>query len=113
MWNSQCEIIQGRLAGKLFEPSLPRLVIRDDFPEQQAHPAPWEVLDEASARGACALRSLVAWASRLAVGIVEKYGAVRITRGELAPHAGQSEGLSHSAIGRIVVKGPQSLQRYS
>jgi hypothetical protein len=36
----QCEIIQGRLAEKLFEPSLPRRVMRVDFPEQQAQPVP-------------------------------------------------------------------------
>ena len=70
-------------------------------------------MSDESERGARALRSLAAWASRFAAGIVEKWGAVRITRGALAPHAGQSEGLSHSAIGRMVVKAPQSRQRYS
>jgi hypothetical protein len=58
----QCEIIQGRLAGKLLEPSLLRLAMRDDFPEQQAHPAPCEDLSDESERGAWALRSLAAWA---------------------------------------------------
>jgi hypothetical protein len=70
-------------------------------------------LSDASVRGAWALRSLVAWASRVAAGIVEQWGAVRITRGALESHAGQSEGKSHSAIGRMAVKGPHSLQRYS
>jgi hypothetical protein len=68
----QCEIIQGRLVGKHLEPSSARLLMRDDFPEQQAHPAPWEFLKEASVCGVCTLRSLVAWASRVAAGIVEK-----------------------------------------
>jgi hypothetical protein len=36
----QCEIIQGLLPGKLLAPFLPRLVLRIDFPVQQAHPAP-------------------------------------------------------------------------
>jgi hypothetical protein len=36
----QCEIIQGRAAGKLLAPSLPRLVLRMDFPPQHEQPAP-------------------------------------------------------------------------
>ena len=38
--SAQCEIIHGRLAGKLLEPSLLRSAERVDCPEQQAHPAP-------------------------------------------------------------------------
>jgi len=37
---------------KLLEPSVPRRVARDDFPEQQAHPAPCDALSDASVRGA-------------------------------------------------------------
>jgi hypothetical protein len=36
----QWEIIQGRLAGKLLEPSLLRVALRANLPEQQAHPVP-------------------------------------------------------------------------
>jgi hypothetical protein len=43
----------------------------------------------------------------------KKIGAVRITRGDSLSHRGQSCGASHSAIGRMSVNGPQSLQRYS
>jgi hypothetical protein len=43
----------------------------------------------------------------------KKFGAVRMTRGAALSHRGQSRGASHSAIGRMSVKGPQSLQRYS
>jgi hypothetical protein len=43
--------------------------------------------------------------------MVEKFGAVKITRGALVLHAGQSEGRSHSAIGLMSVKGPHLLQR--
>ena len=60
----QCDIIQGRLVGKLLLPSLLRRVRRDDLPEQQEQPAPWPLPRLADVAGACALRSLVAWASR-------------------------------------------------
>jgi len=63
--------------------------------------------------GALELRSLVAWALRLSAGMQKKFGAVRITRGDSPSHRGQSCGASHSAIGRMSVNGPQSLQRYS
>jgi hypothetical protein len=36
----QCEIIHGRLPGKLLAPFLPRLVRRMDLPVQQVQPAP-------------------------------------------------------------------------
>jgi hypothetical protein len=58
-------------------------------------------------------RSLVAWALRLSEGMQKKFGAVRMTRGDTPAHRGQFCGASHSAIGRISVNGPQSLQRYS
>jgi hypothetical protein len=87
--------------------------MREAFPEQQAHPAPCDALRDAKVRGSPALLSLVAWASRVEAETVEQCGAVRITRGARVPHAGQSEGQSHSAIGRMAVKGPHSSQRYS
>jgi hypothetical protein len=40
----------------------------------------------------------------------KKFGALKIARGEELSHFGQSSGESHSAIGRISVNGPQSLQ---
>jgi len=40
-------------------------------------------------------------------------GAVRRTRGERAPHSGQADGSSHSAIGRNCVNGPHFLHIYS
>jgi hypothetical protein len=40
----------------------------------------------------------------------EKFGALKIARGDEFSHFGQSCGASHSAIGRISVNGPQSLQ---
>jgi hypothetical protein len=92
---------------------LPRRIIRDDFPEQQLHPAPCVPFIDASVRGAWALRSFVAWASRACGDIVAQCGAVRMTRGACDPHFGHSDGNSHSAIGRIWVNGPHALQRYS
>jgi hypothetical protein len=41
----------------------------------------------------------------------KKFGALKIARGETLSHFGQSCGSSHSAIGRMSVNGPQSLQR--
>jgi len=43
----------------------------------------------------------------------DRRGAVSMTRGELAVQDGQFDGRSDSAIGRMSVNGPQSLQRYS
>jgi hypothetical protein len=41
----------------------------------------------------------------------KKFGAVSMARGEGLAHFGQLCGASHSAIGRMSVNGPQSLQR--
>jgi hypothetical protein len=60
--------------------------------------------------GALALRSLVACAFRLSAGIQKKLGALKMARGDKLAHFGQSPGASHSAIGRMSVNGPQSLQ---
>jgi hypothetical protein len=109
----QWEIIQGRLVGKLLVPPLPRLRSREERPKQHEQPAPWVSRIEDSVRGEAALRSLVAWAIRVCADTVEQCGAVRITRGALASHFGQSDGSSYSDIDRIRVNGPQSLQRYS
>jgi hypothetical protein len=110
---TQCEIIHGRLAGKLFAPSLPRLTRREDRPEQHVHPAPCAPRDEDSVRGLSALRSLIACALRVWAETAEQRGAVNRTRGELASQCGQSDGSSYSAIARICVNGPHLLQRYS
>jgi hypothetical protein len=115
---TQCEIIQGRLVGKLFEPSFPRLVKRENFllpPEQQLHPLPCRsacsALNSADVRGACAFFSFAAWATRRSEDRPEKCGAVRMTLCAELPQSGQSCGRSYSAIGRMSVKGPQLAQR--
>jgi hypothetical protein len=94
-------------------PPLPRLRSPEDRPEQHEQPAPCEPFIDDSVRGESALRSLVAWAIRVCADTVEQCGAVRITRGALASHFGQSDGNSYFDIDRIRVNGPQSLQRYS
>src|SRR5215813_3881430 len=50
---------------------------------------------------------------RSAGDMVRQPGAVRMTRGERAPHSGQADGRSHSAIGRNCVNGPHFLHIYS
>src|SRR5436853_5051366 len=45
--------------------------------------------------------------------MVRQPGAVRMTRGERAPHSGQADGRSHSAIARNCVNGPHFLHTYS
>ena len=45
--------------------------------------------------------------------MVRQPGAVRMTRGERAPHSGQADGSSHSAIARNCVNGPHFLHIYS
>jgi hypothetical protein len=45
--------------------------------------------------------------------MVRQPGAVRMTRGERAPHSGQADGSSHSAIARYCVNGPHFLHIYS
>src|SRR5437870_12483301 len=45
--------------------------------------------------------------------MVRQPGAVRMTRGERAPHSGQADGKSHSAIARNCVNGPHFLHIYS
>ena len=106
-------IIQGRAVGKLLAPLFVFLMSRDGLLEQQEHPGACEALYSASVLGACALRSLTLWAFRLSAGMQAKCGAVRMTRGEDAVQPGQSCGKSHSAIGRMSVKGPQASHRYS
>src|SRR6187402_2819415 len=107
-------IIHGRAVGKLLAPLRVCLTRREGFlVVQQPQPAPCEALYSPTVLGALELRSLVAWALRLSAGMQKKFGAVRITRGDSPSHRGQSCGASHSAIGRMSVNGPQSLQRYS
>jgi hypothetical protein len=44
---------------------------------------------------------------------IYQLGAVRRTRGARAPHSGQADGSSHSAIARSRVNGPHFLHIYS
>src|SRR5207253_460836 len=107
-------IIQGRAVGKLLAPLFVFVISRAGFlGEQQPQPGPCAALYSASVCGAWRLFSLVASALRRSEGMQKKFGAVRITRGEDSSHCGQASGRSHSAIGLMSVKGPQSLQRYS
>jgi hypothetical protein len=110
---SQWLIIHGRAVGKLFAPLLVCFTSREGLVEQHPQPGPCDALYSPTVLGALELRSLVAWALRVAAGMQEKFGAVKITRGDFFAHCGQSCGASHSAIGRMSVKGPQRLQRYS
>jgi len=108
---SQWLIIHGRAVGKLFAPLLILLTRREGFPEQQPQPGACEALYSSSVLGAFALRSLVAEALRRSDGMQKRFGAVKIARGDEAAHLGHLCGASHSAIGRMSVNGPQSLQR--
>jgi hypothetical protein len=59
------------------------------------------------------LRSYFAPAWRASADMLRQLGAVRRTRGARAPHSGQADGSSHSAIGRSCVNGPHFLHIYS
>ena len=103
---SQCEIIQGRLFGKLFDPSglyIVPVFLRLDPPPQQPQPGPCEDFF-----GLFALRSLVACALRRALSITESFGAVRRTRGAGCAQSGQLHGSLNLDIGIKAAKGPQS-----
>ena len=104
-------IIHGRAVGKLLAPLLVFFTIREGLPEQHPQPGACEALYSPSVFGALALRSLVANALRRSEGMQKKFGALRIARGEETAQLGQICGESHSAIGRMSVNGPQSLQR--
>ena len=106
-------IIHGRADGKLLAPLFVFRTSRDGLDEQQEQPGACEALYSASVFGACALRSFTTWALRWSAGMQAKCGAVRMTRGDDVVQLGQSCGRSHSAIGRMSVKGPQASQRYS
>jgi len=45
--------------------------------------------------------------------MLEKFGAVSITRGDIASQSGHALGFSYSTIGRTVVNGPQPSHMYS
>src|ERR1700722_3228531 len=62
---------------------------------------------------ASVLRSYFAPAWRASADMARQRGAVRRTRGARAPHSGQADGRSHSAIVRICVNGPHFLHIYS
>ena len=108
---SQCDSIQGRRDGKLFAALLWRSFEFDVA--QHPQPAPWAAFRDERAPGALALRSFTAWARRDRGDMSRHCGAVSRTRGARAPHRGQSDGKSYSAIARVLVNGPQSLHRYS
>jgi hypothetical protein len=59
------------------------------------------------------MRSYFAPACRASADMVRQPGAVRRTRGARAPHFGQADGSSHSAIARSRVNGPHFLHMYS
>ena len=93
-------------------PPFPWLTLRFDSPPlQQEQPALCLAFRLARLCGACALRSLVACASRRSEDMVAKCGAVRNARGAMRLQLGHRSGASHSDIGRISVNGPQSLHR--
>jgi hypothetical protein len=79
------------------------------MPEQQLQPGACLALYSPTVIGAFELRSLVAWALRLAAGMQEKCGAVRITRGASTAQTGQICGSSHSAIGPHVGERPADI----
>src|SRR5690349_10241233 len=112
--DAQWLIIQGRAVGKPFAPLFVFVTSRDGFlDEQQPQPGACAALYSPNVFGAWRLFSLTACAFRFSAGMQEKFGAVRMTRGEDVSQRGQACGSSHSAIGRRSVNGPQSSQRYS
>jgi hypothetical protein len=106
----QCEIIHGRLEGKLFEPSGRWSVLRDFFDPPPQHPqlGPCELRFGVSAE-----RSLVSWARRTAPETPDTWGTVSITRGADAPQSGHAQGSAKRLIGCISSKTPHVLQEYS
>lgn len=110
--HAQCEIIHGLFVGNIFDPSGAFTALL--FPVlQQLQPAPWRLPTSADVRGACALRSLVAWAIRDAAGTVENAGADSNARGAKLPQPGHGCGSRYSDSGRAAAKPPQSAQAYS
>jgi hypothetical protein len=89
---------------------LARLSILETRPTQQLHPGPCNFPESCNPS---VMRSYFAPASRVLADMVRQPGAVRRTRGAPAPHSGQADGSSHSAIARSCVNGPHSLHIYS
>jgi hypothetical protein len=90
--------------------ALARLAILENRFTQQLHPGPCNF------PGSCnpsVMRSNFAPAPRASADMVRQPGAVRRTRGARAPHSGQADGSSHSAIARSCVNGPHFLHIYS
>jgi hypothetical protein len=90
--------------------ALARLAIFKARPTQQLHPGPCNF------PGSCnpsVMRSYFAPVRRASADMVRQPGAVRRTRGARAPHSGQADGSSHSAIARSCVNGPHFLHIYS
>lgn len=107
----QCEIIQGRAAGKDFEPSGRRSVWREFFaapqdPQPQFEPWPLPTL------GSCAERSFVSWAIRLEDDNILSLGKDRPARFEDWPQHGQGAGWSYSLTVAKSLKTPQLGQSY-
>ncbi len=108
---AQCDIIQGLLLGKLFDPSGRYNVLLDRLepPLQQPQPGPWVLVR----LGLSAARSLVSWARRVVLDTADRAGTLSMTRGAEMPQTGQSQGSEKRLIGIISSKTPQSSQRYS
>ena len=90
--------------------ALARFAIFETRPTQQLHPGPCNF------PGSCnpsVMRSNFAPSRRPSADMVRQLGAVRRTRGARAPHSGQADGSSHSAIARSCVNGPHFLHIYS
>ncbi len=71
---------------------------------QQPQPAGWAAFAPCSFEATRLLR---------AESMPARLGALREARGALPPQVGQAHGLRNSAIGRIAVNVPHSLQSYS
>ena len=99
----QCPIIQGRPPEAAARGASAVRAVR--FGPQQPHPAAW------LRRGALALRSLVACATRRPASIVARAGTVSSARGAGTPQPGQGCGAVNSAMGRVSVNAPQASQR--
>jgi hypothetical protein len=77
--------------------ALARFAILATRPTQQLHPGPCNF------PGSCnpsVMRSNFAPSRRASADMERQLGAVRRTRGARAPHSGQADGSSHSAIAR-------------
>jgi hypothetical protein len=102
----QCEIIHGRLVGKLFDPSGRRSVFDPTLLPPEQHPQPGPCVD--ARLGLSALRSLVSNAWRRSELMPARRGALIRTRGAVCAQTGQEHGAAKFASDAKDVKGPQS-----